>query len=437
MIKIKNNILWRNAPEVGIITLLLIFIGYLIDHKDPLLMHYQFNAVILCLAVVTLYYGIYMGIFMWGIFTTFLFIVDCNNPLLKPFLLEKLFFVILFGLFFYNYKKSLRHLKQHNNYLKTRLKEFNSSFFTLKMSHDKLESTYISQPTSLQYLLSDLLNKSSRNSIEDNAHNVLNILEKNFMVKKSMIWEVKSEKAVELIASNGEENQKLDETDKLFEEALLYKKSMYLKDLEDKEQTKYIVVIPYLNNQDEITSILVIEEIPFLFYKEEVIIKINVIFNYMLMESEKRSLVENIYKKANRNIKNESQNIIDFKAEVIRLQEIKNKFSIDSRIYVLETKSPYLHESISDYFYKNNNLKVLNQYISIQCKQTYFHFIIFPFTLASTINMLTKEFDEKIEALQYELEEQLGEEAYRDIQSKTIAIEYIDQIWKGFNCVER
>jgi len=437
MIKIKNNILWRNAPEVGIITLLLIFIGYLIDHKDPLLMHYQFNAVILCLAVVTLYYGIYMGIFMWGIFTTFLFIVDCNNPLLKPFLLEKLFFVILFGLFFYNYKKSLRHLKQHNNYLKTRLKEFNSSFFTLKMSHDKLESTYISQPTSLQYLLSDLLNKSSRNSIEDNAHNVLNILEKNFMVKKSMIWEVKSEKAVELIASNGEENQKLDETDKLFEEALLYKKSMYLKDLEDKEQTKYIVVIPYLNNQDEITSILVIEEIPFLFYKEEVIIKINVIFNYMLMESEKRSLVENIYKKANRNIKNESQNIIDFKAEVIRLQEIKNKFSIDSRIYVLETKSPYLHESISDYFYKNSNLKVLNQYISIQCKQTYFHFIIFPFTLASTINMLTKEFDEKIEALQYELEEQLGEEAYRDIQSKTIAIEYIDQIWKGFNCVER
>ena len=437
MLKIKKTNIWRSAPEVGFIALLIIFIGYLIDNNDPLLMHYQFNALMLCLAVVTLYYGIYMGIFMWGIFTVFLFITDNENPLLKPFLLEKLFFVILFGLFFYNYKKSLKYLKLHNNYLKTRLHEFNSSFFTLKISHDKLESTYISQPTSLQYVLSDLLNKSNHNSIKDSAINLLNILEKIFMVKTSMIWEVNNGKLVKLISSNGKVTQTIDRKDKLLEEALLYKKSMYLKDLEDKEQTRYIVVIPYLNYNDEVTSVLIIEEIPFLFYKEDVIIKINVIFNYLWMESEKRSLVEKDYIKENQNIENESQNIIDFKSEIIRLKKIKTMFNIESRIYILQTKSPYLHESITDYFYKNNNLKVLNQYISIQCEENYFHFIIFPFTLASTMSMLTKEFDETIETLQNKLKEQIGKEAYLDVQTKSISIEYIDEIWKGFDCVER
>ena len=437
MLKIKETIIWRSAPEVVFIALLIIFIGYLIDNNDPLLMHYQFNALMLCLAVVTLYYGIYMGIFMWGIFTVFLFITDSANPLLKPFLLEKLFFVILFGLFFYNYKKSLRYLKLHNDYLKTRLKEFNSSFFTLKISHDKLESTYISQPTSLQYVLSDLLNKSNHNSLKDSTVNLLNVLEKIFMVKKSMVWEVSDGKVVQLIASNGEVNKTIDKEDKLLEDALLYKRTMYLKDLKDKEQTKYIVVVPYLNDQDEVTSVLIIEEIPFLFYKEDVIIKVNVIFNYMWMESEKRSLVEKTYIKNNQNIENESQNIIDFKSEVLRLQKIKKMFDIDSRIYVLQTKSHYLHESITDYFYKNSNLKILNQYISIQCEESYFHFIVFPFTLSSTMTMLTKEFEEMIETLQDTLEKQIGKEAYQDILSKSIAIEYMDQVWKGFDCVER
>jgi hypothetical protein len=51
--------------------------------------------------------------------------------------------------------------------------------------------------------------------------------------------------------------------------------------------------------------------------------------------------------------------------------------------------------------------------------------------------MLTKEFDEIIKILQDTLEKQLGKEAYQDVLTKSIAIEYIDKVWKGFNCVER
>jgi hypothetical protein len=79
----------------------------------------------------------------------------------------------------------------------------------------------------------------------------------------------------------------------------------------------------------------------------------------------------------------------------------------------------------------------LNQYISIKCADTYFHFIIFPFTLASTVNMLTKEFEEMIEVLENDLKMHIGQEEYYHIHTKSVAIEYIDQIWKGSDCVER
>jgi hypothetical protein len=307
----------------------------------------------------------------------------------------------------------------------------------LKISHDKLESTYISQPTSLHYVLSDLLDKANHNSIEESATNLLKVLEKNFMVKKSMLCQVKCGEAVSLIASRGEVSGTIDMSDTLLEEALLYKKAMYLKDLKDKEQTKYIFVIPYLNDKEEVTTVLIIEDIPFLFYREDVIVKINVIFHYIWMESEKRALVEKAYREENKDIENETQDIIDFKSEVIRLQKIKNEFGIESRVYALKTESPYLHESISDYFYKDSTLKILNQYISIECKNNYFHFIIFPFTLASTMSTMTKEFDKMIEEFQENLEEHLGGDIYKMVQTKSVGIEYIDHLWKEYSCVER
>ncbi len=61
-------------------------------------------------------------------------------------------FVFLFGLFFSNLHNELDKYKIKNQYLNLRLKELTNAFFTLKISHDKLESIYIIQPASIRFV---------------------------------------------------------------------------------------------------------------------------------------------------------------------------------------------------------------------------------------------------------------------------------------------
>ncbi len=48
---------------------------------------------------------------------------------------------------------------------------------------------------------------------------------------------------------------------------------MHLDTLEDKEQTEYIYAVPFLDKRESVIAILVIKDIPFLFYNKDTILK--------------------------------------------------------------------------------------------------------------------------------------------------------------------
>jgi len=422
--------------EVGIFIIIVMGVGYVIDRSDPLLIHYKFNLLTLWLAIITLYYGVRTGLLMWSVFFIILFYTNKNEPILIAYLLENLFFVALFGLFFHNNKKKNTYLNVYNRHLKQKLKELENSFFTLKISHDKLESMYISQPTSLRYLLSDLLNRDDYSSVESSGENLLKVLEKTFMVRSSMLWEVKDSQLSSLIASNGQVEQDIDFEDMLIVEALKHKDAMYLKDLIDKEQTKYIFTIPFLDENEEVISLLIIQDIPFLFYKEDFLLKINVMFHYLWTELQKRLMVKSVEKVESKSRVKLTENVIAFKSEVIRLQKIEEKFNIESRIYTVRTKSAYLHASISDYFAQNNKLTILDYCLPFQCQNHYVHFVILSFASSSNVYSLEKDFDSSIEAIEKALEEYLSTKNYTKIATKSINIKYFNQLWEEYECVE-
>ena len=413
--------------EVGIFIIIVVGVGYMIDSSDPLFIHYEFNLVTLWLAIVTLYYGVRMGLLMWGIFFMILLYTNHNDPLLLTCVLENLFFVALFGLFFHNHKKRVTYLSVSNKYLRHQLKELSNSFFTLKVSHDKLESTYISQPSSLRYVLSDLLDRVDYSSIQDSGDTLLNVLEKFFMVKSSMLWDVKNSQPSSLIASHGNIEKNIDLEDSLIAEALEQKQAMYLKNLTDKEQTNYIFVVPFLDENEEVITLLIIQDIPFLFYKEDSLLKINVMFQYLWTELKKRLMVEN---------KKVGHDIIDFKLKVIYLQKIEKDFNIESRLYTIRTDSAYIHESISEYFNENKCLTILDHYLPIQCQNHYLHFVILSFASSSKLYSFTQDFNMVIEKIEQELEPYLSKENYKKIATKSISIKYFDELWKEYGCVE-
>ncbi|CAA6826962.1 MAG: Extracellular Matrix protein PelD [uncultured Sulfurovum sp.] len=436
------------AFEVIIFTLIIGSVGYYVDSSDPLLVNANFSFMILWLAIVTLFYGLNMGLIMWISFAIMSFVFYHGNDFFTSILLENLFFVFLFGLFFSNLHDEMDKYKIKNNYLQLRLKELTNAFFTLKISHDKLESIYIIQPASFRFVISEILESSDHNTAEDSAKNTLKVLKKFFSVNAAMIYRVKRGSLERSLASVGDINTTVEAGDKLIEEVLLQKKAMYLSDLEDEAQTAYIYAVPFLDKRSTIVAILIVKDIPFLYYNQDTLLKINVVFNYIWTEYKKRASLDEIRAKQGEQIglkdeQHERQDIVDFKLEVIRLSNILKDYNIDSRIYSIYTKSKYLDKEIEDFLYENELFEVLDQYVSIKCANQYIHLILFPFVSSAGIHNTISDVDKGLEEIEGQLrvsmleeglQAHLSEKSYQGLRKKHISVRNFNNLLKEYAC---
>ncbi len=445
---LKKRSVWLQTFEVILVTVIISGVGYFIDKNDPLLIHYHFSFLILWLAIITLFYGLMMGMVMWIFFALIALVFYKDNPIFTTVLLENLFFVFLYGIFFSNLHNEINRYKIKTNYLKLRLKELTNAFFTLKISHDKLESIYIIQPASIRFVISEILESSNHATPQQSAENTLKILKKFFGVNSAMICRVKRNTIREHYAYIGDINKNINKKDKLIQKALTIKKAIYLNDLEDKEQTDYIYAVPFLDKREDIVAILIIKEIPFLFFHEDTLLKISVAFSYIWTEYKKRASLKKIQESKKEFIalknRHERQDFVDFKLEVARLNNILKGYKIDSRIYSLYTKNEYLDKEIKDFMYQNEEFEILDQYISIKCENRYIHFILFPFVSAPTIHSRAKRLDEemdklesryRVDRLEKNLQEHLGEKSYEGLRKKHISVKNFNALLQEYGCV--
>ncbi len=429
---LKKRSVWLKSFEVITFTIIILATGYFIDNQDPLLVHYQFSFLILWLAIVTLFYGLGMGLLMWIVFGVATSYFYRNDPLFISILLENLAFVFLYGLFFSNLHNQMDRYHISTNYLKLRLKELTNAFFALKISHDKLESIYITQPASFRFVIAEVLESCEHNTPELSANNTLKVLKKFFAVNSAMIWRVKRNKLERCFYSIGDIDTNINPKDKLLQDAIESKRAIYLKDLEEKDQTAYIYAVPFLDKRENVVALLIVQDIPFLFYNEDTLLKINVVFNYIWTEYKKRASIDQIRNSKEESIslsntQHEHQDIVDFKLEVLRLNNLLNGFNIESRIYVLYTNNAYLDSELKDFFYLNRELEVLDQYITIQCQERYIHFILFPF--------LTKAgFYQKSKNIEEQLLLQIGEKNYQELEIKNSSIRNFNQLLEELSC---
>jgi hypothetical protein len=431
---LKKRSIYLQTFEVGLFAIIIFLIGYFVKRTDPLLIHNQFSFLILWLGIVTLFYGLAMGLVMWLSFAIMAVMFYINDPYFTTTLLENLAFVFLFGLFFSNLHREMDQYQIQNKYLQLRLKELSSAFFTLKISHDKLESIYITQPASFRFVISEILESCEHNTPELSASNTLKILKKFFGVNSAAIWRIKGDKLHRHFYSIGEIEQDINNNDKLIQEALLQKRAIFLKDIEEKEQTAYIYAVPFLDKREEIVALLIIKDIPFLFYNEDTLLKINVVFNYIWTEYKKRASLDRIRNNKKESIAlinhHERQEIVDFKLEVVRLNNILKDFNIESRLFVISTKSQYINNEIKEQLYLNNELEVLDQYITLQCNEQYIHIILFPFlSLASSYDKIEK-LQERLNLI--EASAQKGE----TLISKQTSVRNFNRIIEEFDCAK-
>ncbi len=323
----------KYAEAIGISTIFILF-GYFLNETDPCFINNKINVSLFVATVLTLFFGFAGLISFIVVYSTAFFLFYETFPLYR--ILELLMLGLILYLFHYIWESRMEEEAVKNSYLTQKLEENTNAFYTLKISYDQLEKSYITKRFSLQDSLQKIISISQQ---EENAAKIefLKLLKQQYQVKKAVLVScigAKTKAALSL-------NQKSDfyKDDILIKEALIKMKPAYI-DLNRKTDAKYLGVIP--TAKVEGIDLLAIEDMPFTFFNEDTLLQISVIFTYFIQSIEKNNFME--FHGCKRSYLDE-----DFAYELCKLQNIKNIYNISSSILIL----------------KSENLKYMNELLSI------------------------------------------------------------------------
>ncbi len=313
--------------EIFILVFGMYLIGFYFNREDPLFINSELNFLynILPIALITLFYGMFAGLFYFAIFTGFAYIL--YPSISYTYFLSLFLLLLVFSEFWFYWNGKLKEADIEYNYMNQRLKDLAKEFTLLKLSHEQLEKAYISKPISLRQLISEIRKDVLLNSDIDIAlKKVFDLIIVNYDVEEAFLIEKLSGKAYRLIASKGD-IQDIDMEDPLIKTAIESQKITYTSDIRDSEISKYLAVIPVSIN-DELFYIFVVKRMPFMKLNFETLIVINLMLYYVLTES-----AEEMYKLEDYNKTLKAFDLI-FLKEMYKMMELHKKFSLLSHMVI-------------------------------------------------------------------------------------------------------
>ncbi len=378
------------AETLAVVSLLL-FIGYAINPKDICLLNANLPYVIIILTIVTLFHGFESGVLaltvisltMWFFYPTFHYIS----------FLTFLLMVLLLSQFHYFWTTKIHKAEVEALYKSQKLSELSRAFYSLKISHDQLEKSYVVKPMSIRNSVYHILNLNEKiaNNIKETEKqkkihaNLLQLLEKSFNLKvghilyfKDMMKEKEetTEEDIDIVSIGTDEKREVKEllNDYIVDRSINKKLSVFISDDMGKpntineEQSKYLASIPALINNN-IISIIVIEQMPFMFFNKEYLTSISILHEYFALETSKSIKLSHIHQ----------IELIDnkeFQFEIFRMKNFYLKYKIHSALLVLRTPSELRVTRLMDKL--QTLLRSLDIFHIAHYKEYYFITILLP-----------------------------------------------------------
>jgi len=313
------------ADTLAVIFIYLV-IAYIINPKDLFFIKENYNYFIIVLAIVTLFHGFVGGIIAMLVFFIVASIIYPTFPTYH--FLFYLALMLIFGEAHHLWNTKIVRLLKEKNYLEEKVKNLKESLFLLKLSHDQIEKNYILKPMSIRRALSEI----TKMIVEKNKklfHNFMMLLANNTGLESGSLYVRNGDEFVE-IASVGD-GAELDFEDPMIKEVFETKDAILLSvaSLRDNVYSKYLAVLPILDEKKEIKALLLITEMPFSELNKDNLLKANVFLLYLfgkLSTADKYAYLLEKY--------------VDLDLYLIReidiLTELYKKYEIESNIVVFE-----------------------------------------------------------------------------------------------------
>ena len=386
MVDLKRFLKYRFL-EIFIFFLIYIFIGYFLNKNDPLLLNLKFSPLILLLLLITLFYGLIEGVFLWtfSIFTEFW--LYKHLPIF-----ENLWFLLLtlmVGFFKYRWQNYIERLEADRDFYKTEVDVMRKTLYLIKLSHDQLEFNYLTRPYSLRNLLKEIRSILLKNDLNIVLEYISTILVQNFRIYKAFLVEYHNNKFSPL-KGIGISSIVLDkENIEILKRAVDSGKIYYLpfKDLKTSfiynEIPKYLAILPV--ETDKKTYLLIIEDINFLFLNEDTLISIYVLLSYIFEDIDLSEEMLNIIKNLHCSF--------EFLKELYKMYKLSTKAKVKSSIVIFK------YAEISDRILKELEYDI--RFLDIFCVLKSKKLIIFllPFTDYLGAKGFTKRILNKYKAL--------------------------------------
>lgn len=177
------------------------------------------------------------------------------------------------GLFCSYWTTRLAHVEHLNHYLHGHLKDLSNDYYVLKISHDRLEHSYITKPLSYREAFNQLRNQviaGNANMNEVLAHRFLLLLSQFCLIHQMAIFYRTAAGEMQGLSYLGEPFA-LDDDDPLVQVAKQKKDGHYvsISKVLSGHSSQYLVVIPLLNRLRDIKGYVVIKDMPFWMMQEE------------------------------------------------------------------------------------------------------------------------------------------------------------------------
>lgn len=348
--------------ETVTVSSIAIGVAYYFKSEDPLWLEGEVSYFHVILAVFTLFYGLWAGIFLVFVYAASL-VLFYDSFSYKHFLWY-LLLMLIYSEFHFFWTRRIDKLSELNSYINEKLNRISKEFLILKASYDQVVKNYIFRPVDLRSLIIKI-----REKLRDEHENVyqwlLSLIKTTTDVERASLYIREGNKYVEK-ASIGDRVE-LDEKDPIIKKAIEEQGSVFYT-VAETSNTKYKAVIPVYDSADaKPKALFLIKDIPFLSLNVDNLILLSLILNYFFEDIK-------IYKEGY----SPSYKLKDCQElfyEINKMYKLWKKLRIESTLVKISIKSTDWRETIEELIEKGR------RNIDVYCSDGSGNvFVLLPFT---------------------------------------------------------
>jgi len=363
---------------------------YLLSDEISVRLDSYHDVMLLFLALITLYNGTLYGIMSLAVITFGLYFFTLQYQ--STTILEYLVFVLLLGEFHFHFRRRGREDREEKQYLKTKFRELSNAFYALKVSHDQLEKGYLLKPVTLRSLIMEL---AQNHKGTESYHALFETLTELFALKSALLCALDVNENPQKQIPLGTSKWQYDPEHPMLQRALQTKKPVFLAEdeIEMVQKEPILAVLPLLDSGERIKGIFVIEEMDFLTFNMENLLKIGILLEYLLQEQHYRE-------ERQAHFSHLQFPDIDarFQFETERLLDMYHRYAVHSAVVVVQTTDPAISLVLENF--KTKKMRLLDMVAHHRSPEGDFYLFLLPLERLSGAISFRQRIEKELTSLQ-------------------------------------